>query len=173
MNYRLGPLGFLNHPDLPSANAGLLDQRMSMLWVKQNIKAFGGNPNDITIMGQSGGGWAVAAQMALYDGNTNHTFQKAIVRSAQREPMFNTDELKLRNAALFQHVNCTVGQDQLKCFRNLSEAELVTTFWSFSTVVGTEGCVRVPLKPYYKLTSIIKNIQRSNIWLPREFRAYN
>ncbi|KIN06813.1 hypothetical protein OIDMADRAFT_92194, partial [Oidiodendron maius Zn] len=32
MNYRLGPLGFLNHPDLPSANAGLLDQRMSMLW---------------------------------------------------------------------------------------------------------------------------------------------
>jgi para-nitrobenzyl esterase len=139
MNYRLGILGFLNHPDLPSANAGLLDQRMCMLWVKNNIAAFGGDPDQITIMGQSGGGWAVAAQMALYDGNTNNSFQRAIPRSVQREPMFTTEELKLRNAALFEHLNCTTGQDQLACFRNVSDATLVTVFWSFSTVLGTEG----------------------------------
>ncbi|KAH7083509.1 Alpha/Beta hydrolase protein [Paraphoma chrysanthemicola] len=139
MNYRLGMLGFLNHPDLPSANAGLLDQRMALLWVKDNIAAFGGDPDEITLGGQSGGGWAVAAQMALYDGNTNNTFHRAIARSTQREPMFNTEELKLRNAALAQHVNCTAGQDQLVCFRNLTESELVTAFWSFSTVLGTEG----------------------------------
>ncbi|KAH7013957.1 Carboxylesterase [Ilyonectria destructans] len=139
MNYRLGILGFLNHPDLPSANAGLLDQRMAMQWVKQNIINFGGNPNDITIMGQSGGGWAILAHLALFDGHHNNTFQKAIVRSAQREPMFNTKELKIRNKALFHHVNCTTGQDQLTCFRNLTESQLVTAFWSFSTILGTEG----------------------------------
>lgn len=141
MNYRLGILGFMNHPDLPSANAGLLDQRMSMRWVKKNIAAFGGDPNDITIMGQSGGGWAILAQMGLYNGNTHGTFQKAISRSAQREPMFNTEELKLRNAALFDHVNCTDGQTQLECFRNLTERQLVNAFWSFSEVLGTEGYV--------------------------------
>lgn len=139
MNYRLGMLGFLNHQDLPSANAGLLDQRMSLMWVKQHITAFGGNPEDITIMGQSGGGWAVAAQLALYDGKNNSTFQKAIVRLAQREPMFNTEELKLRNTALFEHFNCSTGQSQLACFRNISVPDLVDAFWSFSTVVGTEG----------------------------------
>lgn len=139
MNYRLGILGFLNHPDLPSANAGLLDQRLAMKWVKQNIINFGGNPNDITIMGQSGGGWAILAHLALFDGHHNNTFQKAIVRSAQREPMFNTKELKIRNKALFHHVNCTTGQDQLTCFRNLTESQLVTAFWSFSTILGTEG----------------------------------
>lgn len=37
---------------LPSANAGLLDQRFALQWIKQNIAAFGGNPNDVTIMGQ-------------------------------------------------------------------------------------------------------------------------
>lgn len=113
MNYRLGILGFLNHPELPSANAVLLDQRMAMRWVKENIAAFGGNPDDITIMGQSGGGWAILAHLVLYDGCHNGTFQKAIVRSAQREPMFNTKKLKLRNEALFNHVNCTADEDQL------------------------------------------------------------
>ncbi|KAI8680496.1 Carboxylic ester hydrolase [Fusarium keratoplasticum] len=103
LNYRLGILGFLNHPEQPSANAGLLDQRMAMRWVKENIAAFGGNPDGITIMGQSGGGWAILAHLVLYDGCHNGTFQKAIVRSAQREPMFNIKELKLRNEALFNH----------------------------------------------------------------------
>jgi hypothetical protein len=66
---------------------------------------------------------------------------KAISRSAQREPIFNTEELKLRNAALFDHVNCTHGQTQLECFRNLTKPRLVNAFWSFSTVLGTEGYV--------------------------------
>lgn len=55
VGYRVGALGFMAHPDLPSANAGLLDQRFGLEWIKQNIAAFGGSPNNITIMGQSGG----------------------------------------------------------------------------------------------------------------------
>jgi carboxylesterase type B len=140
MNYRLGILGFLNHHDLPSANAGLLDQRMAMLWVKENIAKFGGDPESITIMGQSGGGWAILAQIGLYDGNTNGLFQRAIARSSQREPMFNTEELKIRNAALAKQLDCT-GQDQLACFRNTSVPALVDVFQTFSTVKGSERFV--------------------------------
>ncbi|XP_033223529.1 esterase B1-like [Belonocnema kinseyi] len=59
-NYRLGPFGFLclNHPNA-TGNAGLKDQNMVLRWVKQNIDKFGGDPNSVTIMGQSAGGVAV------------------------------------------------------------------------------------------------------------------
>ncbi|KAJ5766243.1 secreted lipase [Penicillium nucicola] len=137
MNYRLGILGFMNHPDLPSANAGILDQRMAMRWVKQNIAAFGGDPDNITIMGQSGGGWAIAAHLGLYDGRTNGTFQKAIARSIQREPMFNTEELTMRNEVLSQKLNCT--GEQLACFRSVSVSDLVDVFQTMSIVKGTKG----------------------------------
>jgi carboxylesterase type B len=130
----------MNHPSLPTANAGLLDQRMAMEWVKKNIAIFGGNPHDITIMGQSGGGWAIAAHLGLYDGDTKGAFQKSILRSSQREPIFNTEELKSRNSALAEQLNCT-GHDQLACFRNASVPVLVDTFQTFSTVVGKEGYV--------------------------------
>lgn len=63
VGYRLGLLGFMAHESLPSANAGLLDQRLALRWAKKNIKAFGGNPQDITIVGQSGGGLAVVSQL--------------------------------------------------------------------------------------------------------------
>lgn len=52
--------------------------------------------------------------------------------------MFNTDELKLRNTALAQQLNCT-SQDQLSCFRNTSVPALVDMFQTFPTAKGTEG----------------------------------
>ncbi len=66
INYRLGALGFLAHPELTaesgdnaSGNFGLLDQVAALQWVKQNIAAFGGDPNNVTIAGQSAGAIAV------------------------------------------------------------------------------------------------------------------
>lgn len=71
LNYRLGIFGFFSHPELTkespnhaSGNYGLLDQNAALLWVKQNIAAFGGDPNKITIAGESAGSISVSAQMA-------------------------------------------------------------------------------------------------------------
>lgn len=71
VNYRLGVFGFLSHPGLTeespfnaSGNYGLLDQAMALQWVKDNIGAFGGNPDHITIAGESAGSVSVSALMA-------------------------------------------------------------------------------------------------------------
>ena len=70
LNYRVGPLGFLVHPDLTkesehhsSGNYGLLDQIAALEWVHRNIGAFGGDPNRVTIFGQSAGAISVANLM--------------------------------------------------------------------------------------------------------------
>lgn len=69
INYRLGALGFLAHPWLTeeqgvSGNYGLLDQVAALRWVQRNIAAFGGNPDNVTIFGESAGGTSVQALMA-------------------------------------------------------------------------------------------------------------
>ncbi|KAM6184106.1 bile salt-activated lipase-like [Erethizon dorsatum] len=75
-NYRVGPLGFLSTGDanLPG-NYGLQDQHMAIAWVKRNIAAFGGDPNNITIFGESAGGVGVSLQ-------TLSPYNKGLIRRA-------------------------------------------------------------------------------------------
>ena len=88
LNYRLGVLGFFGHPQLdaeakaegvPTANYGLLDQIAALQWVKANIEAFGGDPSNVTLFGESAGGISVLALLTAP--SARGLFHKAIVQS--------------------------------------------------------------------------------------------
>jgi para-nitrobenzyl esterase len=87
INYRLGALGWFAHPALTRAAArgaplgdyGLIDQIAALKWVKRNIAAFGGDPDNVTVFGESAGGASVLALMATP--SANGLYAKAIVES--------------------------------------------------------------------------------------------
>jgi len=98
INYRLGVFGWLAHPELSaespkgvSGNYGLLDQIEALQWVRQNIRAFGGDPSNVTIAGESAGALSVMYLMAAPP--ARGLFSKAIAQSAY---MTSTPELKQR-----------------------------------------------------------------------------
>ena len=91
INYRLGVLGFLAHPELTrespdrtSGNFGILDQIFALQWVRKNIHKFGGDPGNVTIFGESAGGASVIALLSspLADG----LFHRAIAQSCGHIP---------------------------------------------------------------------------------------
>jgi para-nitrobenzyl esterase len=98
INYRLGVFGWLAHPELSaespqgvSGNYGLLDQIEALRWVRRNIRAFGGDPSNVTVAGESAGGLSVMYLMAAPAARP--LFSKAIAQSAY---MMSTPELKQR-----------------------------------------------------------------------------
>jgi para-nitrobenzyl esterase len=84
LNYRLGLLGWFAHPAIDSeshaaGNYGLMDQQLALKWVQRNIRAFGGDPDNVTLFGESAGGASVIAQMA--SPSARGLFHRAISQS--------------------------------------------------------------------------------------------
>ena len=104
VNYRLNAFGFLAHPELTAnqseapTNFGHLDQVAGLKWVIRNIEAFGGDPNNITIAGQSAGGGSVLS--ILTSPNCSGLFQKAIIQSAMINSPYNIRRLVSYNPYL-------------------------------------------------------------------------
>jgi para-nitrobenzyl esterase len=87
LNYRVGAFGFFSHPAIngeghPAINYGIMDQQAALKWVQRNIAAFGGDPGNVTIFGQSGGGSSVTSN--LQSPLSKGLFHRAIVQSGVR-----------------------------------------------------------------------------------------
>ncbi len=135
LNYRIGALGFMALPELKSesevgttGNYGLLDQLMAIRWIKENAKAFGGDPDNITVFGESAGAISLCALMAspLAEG----LFTKAILQSGNCDlfPMLDGDDDNINRNVIptpydlgesyARKIGCD-GADIVSCLRQL------------------------------------------------------
>ncbi|HXB83630.1 MAG TPA: carboxylesterase family protein [Candidatus Acidoferrum sp.] len=154
MNYRLGVLGFMAHPAFTRSTDGgygLADQRAALSWVQRNIAAFGGNPHNVTIAGESAGAASVCMQM-LAPGEAKGLFAKAIIQSAgcvqHLRTLDQSDVIGLKVAAI---VGCTDRASSLRCMRGKNVKALVdaaakvagSDVMTFAPSVGTKA---IPLQ---------------------------
>jgi para-nitrobenzyl esterase len=121
LNHRVGAVGFLDLSSIggekcaASGNVGLLDIVAALEWVRDNIASFGGDPANVTIFGQSGGGGKVTALMAMP--RARGLFHKAIVQSGSMRRMLTPDfSAKLADAVLKE---AGVSKDHLDALQNM------------------------------------------------------
>ncbi|NMC71505.1 MAG: carboxylesterase family protein [Myxococcales bacterium] len=131
-NYRLGPLGFLAHPRLTaedpahpaSGGWGFEDQRAALEWVRDNIAAFGGDPADVTLFGQSAGGLAVCAH--LVSPRSAGLFRRVAMQSGPCFELFSTlEQAEAQGEAFAAALGCDTAPDPLACLRAKPAAEIL------------------------------------------------
>ena len=129
LNYRLGALGFFGHPALEGetgtvANFGLMDQIAALTWVRQNIAAFGGNPDNVTIMGQSAGAKSV---MALYASPlAQGLFHKGVAMSVYVLPDADREKAQTVAASIASAVGLEGAAASVEDLRAIPAIDLVT-----------------------------------------------
>ncbi|HLK39933.1 MAG TPA: carboxylesterase family protein, partial [Polyangiaceae bacterium] len=127
-NYRLGPMGFFSHPGLagessPLGNQGLFDQRAALQWVQKNIAAFGGDPANVTIFGESAGSADVCYHVVSGE---QHLFERAVSESGGCSASLGggkertAAEAAAGVATFTKMLGCDTASDQLACLRGKS-----------------------------------------------------
>ena len=127
LNYRLGPLGFAVLPELKAeagrtGNYGLYDQLTAIMWVKHNIEAFGGDPDNITIMGQSVG--AMSVQQHCLSPISRGVFHKAVMCSGGGVSKIMSAEQPEKNFKFWKMIMEKCGATTLDEFRRVPVEKL-------------------------------------------------
>ncbi|KAK7496738.1 hypothetical protein BaRGS_00011947 [Batillaria attramentaria] len=134
IQYRLGPLSFLSTGDdwLPG-NLAFWDQNLAICWVKDNIRAFGGDPETMTLFGESAGSMSVGYQMI--SPHSKGLFQRVILQSNCPMPMssFGVDEVKAFEG-LAKTLDCVRDsrEEALDCMRTHSAEEIISKTSAFT-----------------------------------------
>jgi para-nitrobenzyl esterase len=145
VNYRLGSLGFLALPALAAADPthstgdlGLLDQQAALRWVHANIAAYGGDPGQVTIYGESAGGISVCAQ--LVSPASAGLFRAAITESGPctlpAQPLASAEA---QGATLASSVGCPPAPDQLACLRSKPARQVIEALRPDPTFLFGQG----------------------------------
>lgn len=151
VNYRLNGFGFLPGKEVREANItnlGLRDQRMGLEWVADNIEAFGGDPDKVTIWGESAGSISVFNHMLYKGGDAKYKgkplFRGAIMNSGTSVPALDIDSSKAQ--AVFDTVvgsaGCLDAEDSLECLRKLPFEQYYRAASAVPSLLSYEG---VPL----------------------------
>ncbi|MFF4687795.1 carboxylesterase/lipase family protein [Streptomyces sp. NPDC001307] len=119
LNYRLGIAGFLDLPGAP-ANRGLLDVVAALRWVRENIAAFGGDPDNVTLFGQSAGATVVGGVLATAE--AAGLFRRAIVQSGSGLGAFTTEQAARVTAAAAEVLGV---EPHVDAFAEISDERLV------------------------------------------------
>jgi para-nitrobenzyl esterase len=122
INYRLGALGFLYMPDCadaegePCTNFGMLDQVAALEWVRDEIMAFGGDPDNVTIFGESAGAMSIGALMA--SPRASGLFRRGILQSGAAHNALSIDQAQANTAAFAQALGVErLTADRLRSIR--------------------------------------------------------
>ncbi len=157
INYRLGPFGFLAYPALSkesphgvSSNYGLEDQVQALKWVQNNIAAFGGNPGNVTIFGESAG--AESVDMLLVSPQSKGLFNRAISESGPQwhfgflPPLSSLREAEKTGGQFATALGCSSAADPLAAMRAKSSDELIKAWgWTDERVCPPQGMQFFPV----------------------------
>jgi len=152
-NYRTNVFGFPGSPDLPLAgnNLGFLDQELALLWVQTNIAKFGGDPNQVTIMGQSAGSQSVSSAIARHTPN-DAPFRAGIMLSGAQVSMSPIPSFtSFNNFSAAVGCTQTPGPARLACLKRVPAAVIRNftngpTSGSFAPVVDGVTVFSDPLE---------------------------
>jgi triacylglycerol lipase len=136
LNYRLQLYGFMYGSDFFEAglgNLGYKDQHVALHWIQENIAAFGGDPDKVTIWGESAGGESVGAHLISYGGRDQGLFRAAIMESANPINPFrynSPSEWDVYYDAITAAANCSSSADTVACLRTVPSDTLTSIFQS-------------------------------------------